>query len=150
MSDLVSGMVAEKHRLLRERDKLDYQISTLGIAIGALQKIEEPEAPSPDAPPPQPEAAPVTEPPAAPIDRLLERIFPPYVTRPAAASTGKKPAPTKKGAAEPITHAALIERAAEWGIADVLSFTASELLAAVNEKAARIGHKPYALQSRSP
>ena len=46
MTDLVTAMLARKHQLLDERDKLDYQITSLCTAIDALQLPETtPEAP---------------------------------------------------------------------------------------------------------
>jgi hypothetical protein len=150
MTDLVTAMVARKHRLLHERDMLDHQISALSTAIDALNTSEmvetqrtdaaEKAATSPDAPPPQPEAVqPLPAPPAASPGRALGA--------PAPARTGKKAPPTRKDAAVPIGYNALIARAAEWGITEIHP---DDLLSAVNAKAARLGLRPYALQSRSP
>ena len=64
-----------------------------------------------------------------------------------AANRSHSQQPNKSAAAQPISYNDLIAKAAEWGITEIHP---DDLLEAVNAKAVRIGHKPYALQSRSP
>lgn len=234
VTELVTKLVAERHRLIGERERIMRKIAALADAIALLQEIECPEGgavetrpepgdsevpqtapvvtslsstPAPeaivsgdpipahwqekaatftDAPPQQVEVPP--KPPAATLpppawatparQECLRKFFPKRaitsreIVGQLAAYDGPRipdwgnisryaidvlglPAtnrshsqqPDKSAAARPISYHDLIAKAAEWGITEI---NPDDLLKAVNAKAVRIGHKPYALQSRSP